>query len=311
MTNHIRLFFIDSGYCKTIKDITRGVFAVAEIEQFFFPYIALNYLPFREGAKGGIILVTRKYTIRKDYDFSEESVRADIDDMKKIIWDILKDLEDDQEINLRNIADKHGCLVNMKGYTTFGVIDSWKQKLNQLKNNVCCKFIVDNMSSSIVRHNILNDFLRLSHKDVQTRDICKKVRGQECADNFPPASANHAVCMSEVEQLCNVGYPVNKPVVCQAELVQKVRDDLMERLKKANFKVDKRFFDEIISSGMFSNLGERMRNATVNINNVRGALDDMFMEDGSYLKIMNYTNNIERFDGEENKENNMNYMWIF
>lgn len=302
MTAFIRLFHIDSGSYKTIMDITRGVFAVSQIEQEFAPYIALNYLPFRPGAEGGIILVTDKHTIRKKYDFSEESVKSDIEDMRKIIWTILNN-----EANIKNIADEHGCLINMKGYTTFKVIDSWKQKLEQLKHNKCCKFIVDNIASSVVRFNILHDMYRLSHKDEQTREICKKVRGEECSNNFPPRSANFAVCISEVEQLCNAGYPVNGLARSQEELIQQVRNDLMEKLRKANYKVDKRLFDEIITAGLFSNLGERLRNDGVNLDKVKGALDDMFMENGDYQKMINYAQ-IERFEGFEGQ--NYDYTWL-
>ncbi|ARF09563.1 hypothetical protein Indivirus_1_186 [Indivirus ILV1] len=302
MAYKIRLFFADSGTCKTIKDITRGVFAVAQIEQEFAPYVALNYLPFHPGAKGGIILVTDKYTIQKEYEFSEESVQSDIEDMRKIIWNILNN-----EVNIKNIADEHGCIINMKGYTTFKVTDHWKEKIEQLKQNRCCKFILDNVTSSMVRHNLLHDLYRLSHKDQQTREICKKVRGQECRDNFPSGSENYAVCISEVESLCNAGYPENKVVLSQEEMIQKIRTDLMEKLKKSNYKVDKKLFDELISAGLLTNLGERLRNKTVNLDTVRGALDDMFTENRDFGKMIEYRQ-IERF---ENNKYNHDYTWLF
>lgn len=272
-TNYIRLFFIDSGECKTIKDITRGVFAVSEIEQFFFPYVSLNYLPFRPGVKGGIILVTNMNTISRTYDFSEESVAKDIEDMKKVIWEII---EKEGKIKNKDITDV------IPGYTTFGVINSWKQKLKELEKNKCCKLITGSLNETLSNNTLENDFLRLSSKDEQTEKICKQVRGQDCLDNF--RGANLAVCLSETENLCKIGYPENKVVNKQAEFVTKVRNNLMERLKKNNYLVDKRLFDDMVRAGMLSNIGEKIRNANTNIRLVKGVSADKF-------RIENFGNN--------------------
>ena len=286
---------IEPGYCKNAREVIPGIFVVAQLAEEMAPYIKLNYLPYRTGEKGGVIIVTKNDTIRKDYEFTEKSFKSDLDDLRKVLWSIIEKQE--------NIVDmlKPGS----RNYTTFKITDSWKQKLNQLENDKCFKLILDTVTDATVRYNILSDQYRLSPIDKQDRNICKRVRGEECNNNFPSGSALNAVCLSEVEWLCNTGYPVNRPALEMAENIQKVRSDLMEKLKKSGYKVNKRFFDEIISAGLFTSLGERLRNKNVNLDNVKGALADMFLENGFYQKMINHRR-IERFS-----EANNNYLWIF
>jgi len=291
----IRLFYIEPPECKNAREVIPGIFVVAQLEQELYPFIRLNYLPYNQKSKGGVIIVTKNETIRKDYEFTEKSFKSDLNDLRNVLWSILEKQE--------NIVDmtKPGA----RNYTTFKVTDSWKQKLNQLENDKCWKLIINTVTDATVRYNILSDQYRLSPIDKQDRNICKRVRGEECNNNFPSGSALNAVCLSNVEWLCNTGYPVNKPALEMAENIQKVRSDLMEKLKKSGYKVNKRFFDEIISAGLFTSLGERLRNKNVNLDNVKGALADMFLENGFYQKMINHRR-IERFN-----EDNNNYLWIF
>jgi hypothetical protein len=227
--------------------------------------------------------------------------------MKKVVWQLLETLEKDGKINLRDISN-NGCLENNQSYplanTRFKVIDSWSKKLKQLENNKCCKLIEGSVIDAPLDKSIQNDFLRLSHKDEQTREICMKVRGQDCRDNFRGELLNR--CLLETDKLCKIGYPENKLVGKQVDLVTKVRADLLEKVKKNNNLVSRQLFDELVTAGMLSNVGERLRNANTNINLVKGVFTDRFEEKGLVRQMIN-PRRIERFEGINN--NNSNY-WL-
>ena len=59
-----RLFHIESSKCKNIMDLMHGVKAIYQLEMEFFPYLSIEFLPKRDDVEGGIILQTKKRTIR-------------------------------------------------------------------------------------------------------------------------------------------------------------------------------------------------------------------------------------------------------
>ena len=82
----LRLFHIEDGSCKNIMDLMHGVKLAYEMESEFIPYLDVNFLPKRDGVPGGVILQTKKRTIRKNYDFTEKSIKQDKEDLRKMIW---------------------------------------------------------------------------------------------------------------------------------------------------------------------------------------------------------------------------------
>lgn len=291
----LRLFHVDAGHCRYTKDIVPGIFACSQIEMEFAPYVSLGYMPYRSDVPGGVILQTKKRTIRKNYDFSPKTIKQDTEDLRKMIWYYLR-----QDHNITDITDVNGCLIDFRKYKPNNVIQGWQAKKRELKKDKCCKLVLDNLTSEIVKHNILHEVYRLSGKDKQNRNICKKVRGEECGNNYAPNSDTYDLCMNEVNWLCNNGYPKNKLVEKASDIAKQIREKIYRDLVKSNMKVNKRKFDELISAGLFQDLGNRMGNKVANYENVKSSLDNIMDEKGYYLSL------IEGFEEEQKVDKKTN-----
>jgi hypothetical protein len=263
-----------------------GIFAVSNMESEFHPYLSISYLEHRDGQPSGVILQTKKRIIRKNYDFSESSIKKDLEDLRMMIWHYLV-----KDNNITDITDVNGCLKDFRRYEPNHVVQGWQARKRLSETDKCCKFIIDNLTDEVLRHNILREEYRLSGEDKQDRNICKKVRGEECGNNYPPNTPSYDRCMREVNWLCNIGYPVNKIVQKHSEIAKKIRTKLYHDLVKSNMKVNKKKFDEIIDAGLFQDLGNRMGNKVANYKNVRHVLDDMFSEKNYYLDLIENFNN--------------------
>ena len=285
----MKLLFISAGKCQHMKDIIPGIYACAQLGEEFFPYLFVDYIEHIENAESGIILQTKERTIRKNYAFTEKSMQSDLADLRKMIWHYLVK---DQKI--MDITDVNGCLTDFRKYQPNNVIQGWQNKKRLSKADRCCKFIVKSLTSEIVRHNLLADEYRLSGKDIQNKNICKKVRGGECGDNYPPGSETYNTCLREVEWLCNNGYPRNKLVEKTSQIAGQIRKKIYDDLIKNDMKVNKREFDRIIDAGLFQDLGNRMGNKVANYDNVESTLDSMFDEKRYYLSL------IEGFNDDSN-----------
>lgn len=279
----MRLFFIEPGGCKHITEVIPGIFAVAQMEQEFAPYIKLNYLPYRDDAKGGIILQTKNETIKRDYTFHN---KTDIEDLRNLIWYYLK-----KDYDVKDLAAPQGCLKDFREYKPVNsVVQGFNEKKKALAKDVCCKVVLDTITPAIIQHNILHEVYKLSNVDIQDRKICEQVRGGECVDNYPPNTDTYRRCMAEVQWLCQNGYPVNKTVNRMNQIVKDIRKKLYNELKNNNLKVNKKLFDQIIDAGLFQDLGNRMGNKVANDKNVRASIDQIFTEKDYYLGL------IEGFD---------------
>jgi hypothetical protein len=273
--------------------------ATYEMEQTFFPYISINFLPkrYNDVDKYAFIIVTKKNgTIRKDYDFTD--VKKDTEDLKAFVWHYLIRDYDIKNIGIQNQND-------FRQFNPNTVIQGWKNKKKELKDNECCKILVDGIVSNILQFKILHDVYKLDGKDLQTREICKKVRWGECGDNYPPKSALFKRCVDEVEWLCNHGYSPTNRVHKMDKLVEKTREEIYKYLVKHNMLVNKKKFDEIITAGLFDDLGNRMGNKVANDPNVRQCINDIFTEKDYFLRL------VEDFEvGSNNSTSNFNWIWI-
>ena len=288
----MRLFLVDGGKCQYTKDLMPAIFAIAQMEQEFNPYLDIEYLPYREDEIPGILLVTKTGTIRKNYTFKN---KKDIVDLRNLIWYYLQ-----RDHGIKNAHDEN----DFRQFNPNIVIQGFEAKKRLMKENVCCKIILDTLTSEVMKNNILHEVYRLSPIDKQDKNICKKVRGGECGDNYPPNSATYDRCIDEVDWLCNNSYPVNNAVNAMNQLVKNVRIKLYNELNRSNLKVNKQKFDEIIDAGLFTDLGNRMGNKVANDTNVRASLDKIFTEKDYYLSL------IEGFDENNSKLENNNLFTI-
>jgi hypothetical protein len=254
----MRLFLIEGHGCKHITDIMPAIKAVYQMEQEFFPYLTVDFVPYREYENTGIVLVTKLTTIRKDYTFMD---KQDINDLRNLIWFHLK-----KEVNIKDITHD-GCLSDFREVNKNNVIQGWQEKKRLSKNDSCCKSILKSKTPEPIKTNILHDAYKLKKIDSQNRNICKKVRFNECRDNYPHNSDSFKRCIDEVEWLCNNGYP-NKTVNAMNELVKNTRLNLYKYLNDNNLKVNKQKFDEMIDAGLFDDLGNRMGNKVISDKNV-------------------------------------------
>jgi hypothetical protein len=292
----MRLFYIDLPGCHHITELMYGIKAVYEMEQTFYPYLTVEFLPHRHEPPG-IILLTKHGIFREYYDFKNPK---DIEDLRQLIWKHVV-----QDYNILDIA-KDGCLKDFRETNINKVLMGWQASKRAMAIDTCCKIIIDAVTSEVVKNNILHWVYRDSTSDKgMNRKLCKQLRYGECGDNYPPNSATFQRCVDEVTWLCNEGYPHNKRVMETDKLIEKTRNNIYQYLLKNDLKVDKRKFDEIMSAGLFDDLGNRMGNKVANYENVKCALNDIFTEKGYFLNL------VEGFNGEqEGHLTGMNIIWI-
>ena len=66
------------------------------MEQEFYPYLNIRFLPHRDAIGPGIILKTKHETIKSSYSFDSP---RDIDDLRNLLWYYLK-----QDYNIKDIT---------------------------------------------------------------------------------------------------------------------------------------------------------------------------------------------------------------
>lgn len=289
----MRLFHIDEPGCHHITEIMDGIKAVYQLEQEFFPYLTVEFLPHRD-RPAGIILLTRKGdSIRKYYKFKDPK---DIEELRSIIWYYLE-----RDYNIKQLpTDKCGNLQKFKWEPTSDVIQGWQSKKRAMKGARCCKIIADIVASELVSHatihyNILHEQYRLSGQDVQTREICKQLRLTECGNNYPPNTPTFKRCVDEVNWLCNNSYPKNKAYEASNKLVKNTRKKIHEYLDKNNMLVDKKIFDDIIDAGLFQRVANRMGNKSINFIDAQRAVNDEFNDRGYMLQMIEDFDKVEGF----------------
>lgn len=272
----MRLFHFDNK-CQSIMDIMDGIKIAYEMEAVFTPYLSIEFLPKDdEDPNSGIILLTKSGKIKKYYDFKDPKTKKDIENL---IWYHLG-----QDYNIKEVNENQEN--DTRQYTPNRVIQGWQEKKRISSQDVCCKKIVDAVTDSIIQNAVLHEVYRLKGGDIKDKDTCKKVRFQECADNYPPSSPTFQRCVDEVEWLCDNGYPQNEKVNKMNSLVSKVRKDIYDYLVKHDMKVDKKKFDEIITAGLFADLGNRMGNKVANDPRVRKSVNDIFTEKDYFLYLI-------------------------
>lgn len=244
----IRLFFISPKECQFMKDLIPGIFSVYQLEQEYFPYLSVDFLP-NDTYAPGILLVVDNKVIRRNYTFNDPN---DIVELRKLIQPYIDTI--DKPVNMSTTLPDGG---------RFKILQGWNNKLKSLKKNVCCKGsdseVFDKnipMDQQLINHEVY----RYSNKDEIDRPICKKLRFQECADNYPPNTPTYERCLREANWVCENGYPCNERTELIANYREQLKNDVLKYLKKNNMRVDKQMFDLIISAGFFERPNNRVGN---------------------------------------------------
>lgn len=272
----MRLFHLEGKGCRHIIDAMPGIMAVYQMEREFYPHLLIEFLPHDDDEETGIIFQSGNNIIKKNWTFHNKN---EINELRKIIWSHLVKVKDVKDIT------KNGCLTDFREYGQNRVIQGWQAKKRTLAENVCCKLIIDSLTSEIAQSNILHEVFKLSNKDAQTKETCKQNRFRECGDNYPKNTPLFNICITEANWVCNNGYP-NKIVNRMDELVKKTRAKILTDLKKNNFMVNKQKLDTIIDVGLFNEVGNRLGNKVANDTNIKESLNVIFAEKDHFTGLL-------------------------
>ena len=289
----MRLFLIDKPGCHHIKDIMPSIMAVYQMEQEFYPYLTVEFVPHRDHQKPGIILLAGQETIRRYYTFDNPN---DIKNLRKLLWKYLLKYHNIKKMK----EDKNGCLKEIRHDQTNRVIQGWQAKKREMTKEICCKGVKK------IYANALSDLLETQEKEMDEkikhpvyrvdttnkidRNICKKIRWEECGNNYAPNSAEHIRCVDQVNYLCNHGYPKNKLVNKVTAVRKKLKAHVLDYLKKNNFRANRKMFDLIFSAGFFEHAFTRAGNKYTEYGSKEHAINDALNENQYFEQL------IEGFD---------------
>src|SRR3990170_5160247 len=124
----MRLWYIDKPECRHISEIMHGIKAVYQMEQEFFPYLSVDFLPNKDNEPTGILLQAGKEFIRKNYTFDSKD---DINKLRNLIWKYLLKYHGKKIIDIT----KNGCLKDFRQTDRNRVIQGWQNKKRNLAND--------------------------------------------------------------------------------------------------------------------------------------------------------------------------------
>jgi hypothetical protein len=255
----------------------KGVSAVYQMEQEFYPYLVVEFLPNHGDEPGGIILQAGDEIIRKNFTFEKED---DINELRAMLWNYMK---------------KYHKVTNLKDNGRFDwkptnqVLQGWNEKIRNMKKDVCCKIIREAIVQSYTDQIIKHWVYRTDTTPHINRQRCKSLRFEECDNNYPPESALHHRCRREVEWLCDKGYEAKGEQLTAATKIKdlgKIRKDILDYLLKYNLKVNKQKFDEIISVGLFDDIGNRAGNKSNDLMKLRDDVDRVMWQKDYYTQLV-------------------------
>lgn len=294
----MKLFYISKKGCHDIKAITKGIKRAYQMEQEFYPYLSVEFLP-NNKYKEGVFLVTKNNNIHKTYFLDNE---IELQDLRSTIWSVFT-----SEYNVTDIAKKDGLDFIQLGKNNVTI--SWPNIVDKAKNNkiiIPDNMLIDQTNNKIFDKKMSNDVLHPVYKnsgmDIQDRKLCLSNRLQECADNYPKNSHTYKLCNDNVVWLCNNGYPYNVRTKVMSAIVGKQIQDSLKYLKSTNMKADKKHYDDLILSGFFERPANRMGNKYSDLSG-KHAIDFIAEKQDDYAY---YSQLIEGFGNKNNKY----YYWI-
>nr|QBK88522.1 MAG: hypothetical protein LCMiAC01_01990 [Mimivirus LCMiAC01] len=317
----MKLYLIDKKGCHHTMDLMPGILIVYEMKMKFDPWLQIEFLPERYGQ--GIILIAGNEVIRRNYTFDKPKDKVELE---KLIWHYIRKYH-----NPVDITDKNGCLTDFRKMGRFKVIQGWQAKKRDMKKDTCCHIdgilqleeerkklgnwpilrpdikiknrIGDMITNDIMEELVLHPVYGDNTKDELTRETCMKVRGENCGDNFPPNTPQFRRCMAEITWLCTHGYPRNKRTEVILTYREKLKNKILDYLKKNNLRVNKQVLDVILSAGFFERVRNRMGNKYTGYKSTRHSVDDAMNEYNYYATLI---------EGYDQKETNYGiYIIIF
>lgn len=288
----MRLFYADKPNCHHMIEITRRVKKIYQLEAELEPYLIVDFLPNKEEYTKSFVLIEAGKEIEKieiDLDKKEE-----FEKLRNRLWYYLKKYH-----NVKDLED-----TNMIWQPTNNVIQGWQEKKRNLRNDVCCKgyfslkskpnhrnnikkMIRDGFMEFIVQHWLYRD----PNKPIKDKDTCNYARSSECNDNYPVGTTLWKRCKSEIAFVCKNTYGENSMPSKKDKVIKKTLGNIYKYLDENDLYVDKKKFDEIILSGLYNDVGNRLGNKSKNITKIDDTLNQVLYEKKIYLNM------IEGFDG--------------
>lgn len=235
-----------------MTEIMPGIKAVYQMQSEFSPYLGINFLPhFDKGAgePAGIILGTTEGFIRRNYTFDNPN---DLIELRKLIWHYL--MKEQKGIKP---VERNGQSYNLRQMSPNKIIQGWDNMVTNTRRQGCCEQIVpslqDRKIDTIMANKVRDPRYTPTLPGKIDRQKCIKIYGQNCGDNYPPNTMLYDKCMREVMWLCENGYPVNKRVNTMNKLVKNTQGNLLKKLEKNDYVVNKREFSDLGFAGMVDN----------------------------------------------------------
>ena len=189
----MRLIHIDKKGCNHITKLMPGISAVYQMEQEFFPYLAIEFVRNKGKQDEGVLLQTKHGEFRKSYTFNDP---RDVDDLRAFIWEHLK-----KDYNIKDITN-NGCLTSFSRMGTNKVFQDWYPTL---RHKYTSFFDMPSSGSEKnqlkgIKHQVYN----LNPKSEINYDICMKIQNKICDQRFKGEQNN--TCRIENEYYCGNKY---------------------------------------------------------------------------------------------------------
>lgn len=277
----MRLFHISDPKCQHITELMPAIKIIYQMEQEFAPYLTVEFIPNGRdpSQKPGIILIAGNERIRKYYTFKK---KEDTVSLRKLLWKYLRKYH-----NVKDITRKDSiCIKDFNKHGNAKVIQGWQNKkshsgINDKNVNptTCCKIIPNRVGMNEFEKSMLHEEYRLDNRDIQNKNICKKVRHDRCWKDFAYNTPQYIRCIDENNWICENGYPINNDRYKINNKVNKIdkvllgerndiKNDVIRRLEENNGKADRKLVDDIYLGGLFPNKNQFCTNEGVNLSDM-------------------------------------------
>jgi hypothetical protein len=276
------LYYIDKKDCRHISDITKAVSIIYQMEQEFAPYLTVEFLPNKYNdinhVNGGIIIVAGEEIIQKNYTFDDPN---DEIELRNLLWTLLHKYH-----KIHDITSPNKCITRINNFQTNKVIQGWQEKKRQMINQFRPNLYPINIDT------VDNNIKHWAYRDPTTANLnknkCKKIRHDECMNNYPINTPAFDRCVSEVNWVCDRWYANNNVKQNMDKMIHNNREELYGKLKKNDMNVDKQLFDQIKFAGMYEDFNTYINtdfNTDLNTNNgsYYNILDRIWVEYDLYI----------------------------
>jgi len=190
----MKLTYIGDPGCYRVSDAISGIFAVAQLEQEYHPYLTLDYLPNRDNKQSRVIINANEDEIIIPVKFDTNP--QDIEKVRDAIWSLMK-----KHYKIKNYDDITHIPIR-SNIVTSGYKNAAKQKsYNSYKTHIKAKGKPE--SASLNKNKMLHEVFKLDNRYNIDKSNCVSVLGQQCDDNYPKGTHTHYKCMNDIKDVCN------------------------------------------------------------------------------------------------------------